>query len=76
MTRGTRGEKQLPIAPSSQSRLGHLQARQNGGLIDMQIGETRNKGGRPTAPGEGRMWLREPNPSLSGRPRPPCLDVK
>lgn len=77
MTRGTGGEKQLPITPSSQSRLGHLQARQNGGLVDMQIGETRNKGGAPPPPrGRGRMRRWEPNPSLSGRHRPPCLDVK
>lgn len=45
----------------------------------MQIGETRNKAGEgsPYPPrGSGRMWLPERHPSLSGRPRPPCLDDK
>ena len=54
MTQGTRGEKQLPNAPSSQSRRGHLQARRIGGLIDMQIGETRNKEGGCAVPAPGK----------------------
>lgn len=35
MTPGIRGEKQLLNVPGSQSRRGHLQARRNGGRIDM-----------------------------------------
>lgn len=73
MTPETGGEKQLPYDPRSQSRRGHLQARRNGGRIDMQIGETKGKGGGAlpaSRKGENVAAGEKPQPP---RARPPAL---
>lgn len=71
--------KTTPYAPGSQSRRGHLQARRNGGCIDMQIGETRNKAERggvgvegATRPGEaGGCGCGSDTPASPGAPARP-----